>query len=234
MKRRCVVIRHVRFEDLDFLKPILVNRDFEISVAEPGIDELQHARDSDLLVILGGPIGVYEEKTYPWLQEEIAIVAHRLANAAPTLGICLGAQVIARAAGSRVYPGGSPEIGWTPVTLTDAGLRSPLRFLSAQVPVLHWHGDTFDLPDSATLLASTEVYPNQAFAIARHTLGLQFHIEVDPKGIERWLIGHAVELKHAGIAIAQLRANTQTQNSLRSIVNDVVNDWLDNLGERST
>lgn len=141
----------------------------------------------DLLVMMGGPMGVYELEHYPWIITQLEKLAVRLALGRPTLGVCLGAQMIAAAMGSNVYPGGKLELGFAPLTLTGAGEDSPLRHL-AEVPVLHWHGDTFDLPEEAELLASTSLYPNQAFRVGSHVLALQCHAEMgeDPR-FEDWL-----------------------------------------------
>ncbi|XUJ33596.1 glutamine amidotransferase-related protein [Bradyrhizobium japonicum] len=108
--------------------------------------------------MLGGPIGVYETERYPFLTREIDLLERRLAQGLPTLGICLGAQLMAKALGARIYAGGVKEIGWGSVTLTDAGQASSLKPLAESAPVLHWHGDTFDLPDNAARLASNENY----------------------------------------------------------------------------
>ncbi|MGH8783671.1 MAG: glutamine amidotransferase-related protein, partial [Cupriavidus necator] len=122
--------------------------------------------------------------------------------------VCLGAQLIARAAGSRVYPG-TREIGWAPIMPTPAGEDSALAELaSAHWEVLHWHGDTFDLPPGAQLLASTAAVQNQAYAIGNQVLALQFHPEVMPRDIEAWLIGHTVELAKAGVDPRTVRART--------------------------
>src|SRR5439155_9232464 len=122
-----------------------------------------------------------------------------------TFGICLGAQLAARALGARVYPSGVKEIGWGPVDLTDVAASTPLRHL-AQTPVLHWHGDTFDLPHAAVCLASTSMCHIQAFSLGSNILCVQFHPEVDPTaGIESWLVGHAAELAGAGIDPRDLR-----------------------------
>jgi GMP synthase (glutamine-hydrolysing) len=205
----CLVLRHVAFEDLGVFADPLAARGFSFDVRQAGIDEVSDAEvlAADLLVVLGGPLGVYETTTYPWLVREIAQVGARVAAGRPTLGVCLGAQVIAAALGQRVYPGRAKEIGWAPVTLSPAGRAGPLAVLDG-VPVLHWHGDTFDLPPHASLLASTEVTPHQAFAIGDSVLGLQFHPEVDARAIEAWLIGHAAELSHARIDIPALRAES--------------------------
>jgi GMP synthase (glutamine-hydrolysing) len=158
--------------------------------------------------VLGGPIGAYEDDLYPWLKDEIALIAARLKAGKPTLGICLGAQLMARALGARVYPGRAKEIGWKRLTLTAEGekLLAPLRDL----PVLHWHGDTVDLPEGATNLATTDVCDQQAFIYGRQALAFQFHPEAQEAGFERWLIGHAGEIAVTpDISVPQLRAATR-------------------------
>jgi GMP synthase (glutamine-hydrolysing) len=206
VSRSCLVLRHVAFEGLGVLAAQLhadgfVTRNCEIGVDAFPADEIQSC---DLLVVLGGPIGVYETEAYPFLIEETEAIGARLAEKKPTLGICLGAQLIAAALGARVAPGPAKEIGYAPITLTDEGRASPLAALEGGM-ALHWHGDAFDLPAGAQRLAFTSVCPNQAFALGSHALGLQFHAEVEPSALEAWLIGHAVELGKAGIDPRDLR-----------------------------
>lgn len=191
-----VAIRHVAFEDLDAFGPALAARGYKTSYRDAPVDDLGAAdiADCDLLVVLGGPIGVYEEDRYPFLKPEIALIEKRLKAGKPVLGICLGAQLMARALGAKVYAAGFKEIGWAGINLSAAGRASPLAKLAPGTRVLHWHGDTFDLPSGATHLASTPRTPNQAFAVGRHGLALQFHLEVSATGLERWLVGHAVEI----------------------------------------
>jgi GMP synthase (glutamine-hydrolysing) len=164
----------------------------------------------DLVVVLGGPIGAYEDAAYPFLGDELRLIEHRLRANRPTLGICLGAQLIARALGARVHPGSVKEIGWAPLTLTEAGKRSPLRFIAQGGGiVLHWHGDTFELPDGAVHLASSALYENQAFSWGQSALALQFHAEAGGRGLERWFVGHAAEIgAQPGLSVAVLRADT--------------------------
>jgi GMP synthase (glutamine-hydrolysing) len=187
-------------------------------------------KKADLLIVLGGPIGVYESEAYPFLLNEISLLERRLAQDQPTLGICLGSQLMARALGARVFSGPTKEIGWGPITLTAAGGNSCLRHLSADASVLHWHGDTFDLPDGATRLAATAHYENQAFAWGAHGLALQFHLEVEPRWLEEWYVGHRFELGAAGIAVPALRATTQRiAPGLRKQAEDVFGAWLQGL-----
>lgn len=210
MPKTAVAIRHVCFEDLGSFEPVLEAARYMIRYCEVGTDDL-HAlptEDIDLLVVLGGPIGAYEDDKYPFLRAEIALLERRLRNMQPTLGICLGAQLMARALGARVYPGPAKEIGWAPVTLTKAGQAGPLAHLDG-VPMLHWHGDTFDLPAGSERLASTGACSNQAFSLGPNVLAFQFHPEAEGHSSERWLIGHASELAHAKISPQTLRADSK-------------------------
>ncbi len=204
------VIQHVAFEHAGVIGNALRARGHALQVFQAGVDDLAPIAENpaDLLLILGGPIGVYETEAYPWLEAEIALIRQRLAAGGKMIGVCLGAQLIARAAGARVYAG-TREIGWAPISPTPAGQDSALAELaSAHWEVLHWHGDTFDLPPGAQLLASTAAVQNQAYAIGNEVLALQFHPEVMPRDIEAWLIGHTVELAKAGVDPRTIRART--------------------------
>jgi GMP synthase (glutamine-hydrolysing) len=140
------------------------------------------------LVILGGPMGVYETERYPALAAERRLVRTAAAAGCPVLGICLGAQLLASAFGADVHPGSGQEIGWGHIELTTEGVGDPvLGSLAPGVPVFHLHGDTFDLPAGAVHLARTKQYPMQAFRIGHHAYGLQFHLEFTPEIIERVL-----------------------------------------------
>ncbi len=211
--RSCIAIRHVPFEDLGFFAEVLAARGFAVGYREAPLDDLGAAelRECDLVVLLGGPIGVYDRDDYPFLGEEIALAEARLAQRRPLLGICLGSQIMAAALGADVYPGNrGKEIGWGTLSLTPSGAASPLMHLAPErTRVLHWHGDTFDLPKGATLLASTERYRHQAFAYGESALALQFHPEVTAKGLEGWFVGHTCEIAATpAIDVKSLRAAT--------------------------
>jgi len=221
-----IVIQHLAFEDLGSFSAVLRGLGWTWSCLQAGVDDLAPAREAELLIVLGGPIGVYETDTYPFLNDELALLRERLAAQRPTLGICLGAQLMAAALGARVHPGGTKEIGWSALQLTPQGEASCLRHL-AGVPVLHWHGDTFTLPAGSTHLASSAVYPHQAFAVGAHALGLQCHVEAQAADFERWLIGHACELASAGLDVPALRAAAHAHApALEAAAARVLRDWL--------
>ncbi len=227
--KSAVALRHVHFEDLGHFAPILERHGYGLTYCDVGIDILKSLDPlaADLLIVLGGPIGAYEEEEYPFLREEHALLTSRLAANRPTLGICLGSQLIARALGARVYPMGVKEISFSPIRLTPEGMRSCLSTFAEDGMVLHWHGDTFDLPAGAVHLAYTEICPNQAFAYGPNILGLQFHTEIAASHFELWLIGHACELAAAGVSVLDLRAAAQQHAPmLTRKAEDLLDRWL--------
>jgi len=136
----------------------------------------------DWLIVLGGPMSVSDEKKYPWLAAEKRFIEKAIGNAKRVIGICLGAQLIANVLGARVYRNRFKEIGWFPVTLSrHAGNSRLFSGLPDRFTAFHWHGDTFDLPDGADLLASSEGCTNQAFQYGSRVIGLQYHMETTPK-----------------------------------------------------
>lgn len=209
MAKSAIAIRHVHFEDLGAFEPVLRDAGYQIRYCDIGLDApATVSPDTDLLVVLGAPIGAYEEEKYPFVADELRIIGQRLGASLPVLGVCLGAQLMARALGARVYPGKSKEIGWAPIELSDAARGTPLHHL-AGLPVLHWHGDVFDLPEGAVRLASSALTPNQAFSFGSRALGLQFHVEVHERGFERWLVGHTLEISTVpNLSVSTLRRDT--------------------------
>lgn len=144
-------------------------------------------KDMDALLVLGGPMGVYEEKKFPFLTKELHLIEKALETRIPVLGICLGSQLLAKAAGGNVFPGGKKEIGWYSVQLTDDGEKDeifngfPKKFMA-----LHWHGDTFTLPKSCVHLAYSSFFSMQAFRAGANAYGFQFHVEVTAPMIKEW------------------------------------------------
>lgn len=174
------VFQHVPFEDLGSIRPWLEGRGAEIAYTRffagepvPALDEI------DLLIALGGPMSVNDEADLPWLVAEKQAVREAVAREAPVLGVCLGAQLIASALGSRVYRNPAKEIGWFPIRAVGDS-PSTVR-LPPECSVFHWHGETFDLPAGAMRLARSAACENQAFQIGRNVVGLQFHLETTPE-----------------------------------------------------
>jgi GMP synthase (glutamine-hydrolysing) len=204
--RRALVVRHIAFEGIAGFAAPIAAAGYAIEHLDVGDDAFADADllAPDLLVLMGGPMAVYKRDRYPWIEGELARLAARLAADLPTLGICLGAQMIAAALGADVARGPVREVGFAPIELTEAGRASPLAALDA-VPLLHWHGDRFTLPDGAMLLARTAA-ALQAFTIG-DTLALQCHPEMgDPgDGIERWCEGADAYAAGAGTTVAAIR-----------------------------
>ncbi|MGA2835104.1 MAG: type 1 glutamine amidotransferase [Acidimicrobiales bacterium] len=144
------------------------------------------------VVVLGGPMGVHDDPAHPWLAAERDLIGAAVAGGLPVLGICLGAQQVAAALGGRVTAGASDEVGVGDVELTAEGRRDPVfgpeynGLSGTSVPCVHWHRDTFSLPDGAVHLAATRRFPNQAFRVGTNVYGLQFHVEVDGPLAEGW------------------------------------------------
>lgn len=231
MSKSILAVRHVPFEDLGLLAPLLHDRGYtRVYYRDAGVDALpaDAADAADLLVVLGGPIGAEDDRRYPFLRDELRLIERRLARGTPLLGICLGAQLMARALGATVQPmpHRKKEIGFAPLTLTEAGGASPLAALPDALPVLHWHGDQFALPPGLPSLATTPLCPHQAFMAHPAALALQFHLEADPARIESWLIGHATELHHAGVDVPGLRhAASQHGPALAAGLGRLLDEW---------
>jgi GMP synthase (glutamine-hydrolysing) len=229
--KTALALRHVHFENLGILEPILQQRGYTIQYIDPAIDDIKSVdpKAADLVIVLGGPVGAFEDKLYPFLSAELDFIETRLRSKQPILGICLGAQLIARVFGAPVAPMGTKEIGFSEVSLTEAGSTSPLAALSG-VPVLHWHGDQFGIPANAEFLASTDVCSHQAFSVGHQVLALQFHLEADTSKIEQWLVGHAAELAQADINIHLLRKQAaEYGDQLKDAGSKVMHAWLDQL-----
>lgn len=227
------VIQHIAFEHLGNLEPVLRKHRYAINTFMAGVDELSPISndDPDLLVVLGGPIGVYETDAYPYLEAELQVIRDRIDRNRPVLGICLGCQLIARALGADVYPGGTKEIGWAPLELHGDAKRNVLAPTMDASEVLHWHGDTFDLPAGATRLASSALYPNQAFSYRDNVLALQFHLEVEPEALESWYLGHAHEIASVeGLTVPELRDDGRRYGpALQGPAQQVWATWLASL-----
>lgn len=224
MKKRAVALRHVAFENLGGFEP-LIKKKYDLRYVEVPTSSLKDI-EADLLIILGGPIGVYQEDAYPFIKEELALIKKHITK--PLLGICLGSQLIARALGSKVYPNHTKEIGWIPLTLTEEGLNSPIAPFK-DAPMFHWHGDTFDLPQGAKLLASTPNCENQIYTLDK-ILAFQCHPEVIGEQLESWWVGHAAELDQNKLSVTKLREQTkQHSQAHQSAGTKCLENWLKSL-----
>ena len=151
------------------------------------------------LVVLGGPMGVYETERYPHLEDEIRLIQDALEREMPVLGVCLGSQLLARALGAEVKPTGAKELGWDEIKTTNEAFYDPLFGpLGQSFTPFHWHGDAFKLPDGATLLASSGPTPVQAFRFGEKAYGLLFHLEVDERLVRGMLDAFEDEAREAG------------------------------------
>lgn len=225
----CAAIRHLPYEDLGYFGDALAAAGYTvryIDAATAAAADIENA-SPDLLVVLGGPVSATDERDYPFLASELKLLEKRLAANRPTLGICLGGQLMARALGATVAPASRAEIGWQPLALSDAGKHSPLRHFRRDA-VFHWHGDAFELPQGAVSLASTPDCPQQAFSKGKNLLGLQFHPEVTAAGLETWFVGHYRALRDpANPPVAALRSDTARHSeTLEANGRAFLHEWL--------
>ena len=206
--KRALIIRHVPYEGVAGYRQPIEAAGYEVDrvdVTDPSFASLD-LREPDLLIMMGGPMGVYEQDRHPWIACQLRRLELRLAADRPTLGVCFGAQMIAAALGADVYAGPVKEVGFHPVTIHDSVRESPLRHL-AKVPILHWHGDTFTLPQGVELLASSHVYTHQAFRRGTNLLALQFHAEMgEDERFHAWIEQWPESVTEAGGDKASLRA----------------------------
>jgi GMP synthase (glutamine-hydrolysing) len=233
-ERRALVIRHTPWEDIAAFGPPIAAAGYQlepVDVDDPVFATLDFDR-FDLVIPLGGPMGVYQRERYPWIDGEIARLSRRIAAGGPVLGVCFGAQMVAAAMGVEVYRGPTKEVGFAPVSLTEAGRASPLRHIDG-VPILHWHGDSFDLPEGATLLASTSAYAQQAF-VRGTVLAVQCHAEMglDPS-FEQWLDGSDNYLTKAGTDAATLRRDyAELGPACAAAGTKLISEWVAGLNGR--
>ena len=230
--KSALIIRHVPYEGVaGYRAPIeaagyVIDR---IDVADPAFSA-HDLRAPDLLIMMGGPMGVYEQEAYPWISCQLGRLKARLEADRPTLGVCFGAQMIAAALGGHVYEGPRKEVGFHPITLNAAGAASPLRHIDG-VPVLHWHGDTFTHPHGVEMLGSTDIYEHQAFRRGSNLLALQFHAEMgeDPR-FDAWIDQWPESVVEAGGDEESLRAAHDLHGPVAVAAGQrMIGEWLGRL-----
>ena len=226
MSRTALVLQHADIAHLGSLDGVLRGAGYDIRARDARRELLGPLEEADLVVVLGGGMGVYEKEAHPFLIGELAFLRQRLQAERPTLGICLGAQLMAEALGGSVVRGNSVQIGFREVTPTEAGFDSPLRHVSG-VPMMQWHGDTFSLPTGATRLASSEAYSQEAFSLGDYGLGVQFHPELAGEMYDEWIDDGRDELTALGIEAADLRRDADLLGAaMEAASGRMFTEWL--------
>ncbi len=230
--KNALIIRHVPQEGVAGYRQPVEAAGYQIDridVSDPAFATLD-LRTPDLLIMMGGPMGVYEQDRHPWIRCQLRRLALRLEADRPTLGVCFGAQMIAAALGAHVHPGPSREVGFHPVEVHDNGRDGALRHL-VDVPVLHWHGDTFTLPEGTELLASSHLYAHQAFRRGPNLLALQFHAEMgEDERYHQWIDKWPDAVQASGKTPDDLRAE-QDRHGSRAVAagRAMLTQWLETL-----
>jgi GMP synthase (glutamine-hydrolysing) len=216
--KTAVILKHVEFEGPSRMAPLLAERGYQLDIRALYLGDLvpSHLGQDEILVVMGGPMGVadLDNPEFPFLQREVDLLRSCLEQDQPVLGVCLGSQLLAHAAGAHVHPMQDGrarlyEVGWGAVRFHHETNDAALRGLPREGKVLHWHGDTFELPAGARHLASSPICPNQAFRLNRQ-FGLQFHCEVSSTDVEAWLAADDGFITRANgeDAVAQIRRDT--------------------------
>ncbi len=199
-----LILKNVPNEGPGTIEDFLLDRGISYRIVEMSQEDLPSSYTADTLVILGGYMSVNESDIYPYITKEVELVKEFIGGGKKVFGICLGAQIMAKALGARVYVGPEKEIGWYDIELLDEGLKDPLIGRLAARPdsgdfvdrfkVFHWHGETFDLPSGSQRIARSAIYPNQAFRYGKNAYAFQFHIEVRKETIFEWLRSEPVDM----------------------------------------
>jgi GMP synthase (glutamine-hydrolysing) len=231
---KAVILRHNE-KGIGGFAATLRKANVEYDIVNAYLDEIPQDFDplaSELLIVMGGSPGVYQSETYSFLKQELKILEKRLAADLPTLGVCLGCQLMAGALGGKNFYGRERglerELGWCEVTVNDAGAKTPVRHFDKKLTrVVQSHVDSFDLPKGAALLASSDIYENQAFAWGQNALGVQFHPEADLQACKSWYVSNSGAVYRGEIDLPEWKKNTDkylpamTQQSDRFL-----SEWL--------
>ena len=230
--KSALIIRHVPIEGIAGYRAPIEAAGYaldRIDVCDPSFHEVDLS-EPDLLIMMGGPMSVYDTQNHPWISCQLHRLQRRLEADRPTLGVCLGAQMIAAALGAEVYAGQTKEVGLHSIEVHASALDGPLRHLVG-VPVLHWHGDTFTLPEGVELLASSTLYPHQAFRRGKTVLALQCHAEmgIDPR-FASWLDKWPEDIAAAGTDRETLQAAHEAYGPAAVAAGQaMIAEWLEGL-----
>ncbi len=195
--KKILVLQNIGCEDLGTMEAAITSRNIEYQYIHLYNNDKvpENLSGYSALIILGGPMNVYETKEHPYFLDAERLIREAIDKNIATLGLCLGSQLIAKTSGAKVLAGKKKEIGWYPVALTGDGLSDPLfAGFEKDITVFQWHGDTFDIPSGGKRLAESELFPNQAFKIGEKIIGLQFHLEVTEEAAFEWMDEYKEEL----------------------------------------
>jgi GMP synthase (glutamine-hydrolysing) len=226
---RIHLLQHVPFEPAGIIETWIKDKNHRLTKTEFFInDMLPEVSSFDWLIVMGGPMSIYEENKYPWLKKEKEFIKSAIRNKKVVIGICLGAQLTAKALGADVYPNKYKEIGWFRIRTTAHSAKYNLfSSFPKELNVFHWHGDTFDLPDDAVLMAESEGCKNQLFIWNERVIGLQFHLEITEELIRGMIENGKAELKKD--TYVQLEDEILKRTGLIPQCNVIMEDFLNNL-----
>jgi GMP synthase-like glutamine amidotransferase len=193
-----LILKNITSEGPGTIGDFLAQRNMPLSIIDLSRDDIPSAGGFDTLIMLGGPMSVNDEALYPYLTQEMKLAEQFMKSGKKVFGVCLGAQLMAKALGARVFPGAVKEIGWFDIELIGEGENDHMMAYLApdgkSCKVFHWHGETFDIPAGAERLAKSDLYPNQAFRYGDNAYAFQFHIEVRKEMIADWLKDEPVDM----------------------------------------
>jgi GMP synthase-like glutamine amidotransferase len=222
-------LQHVPFEGIGSMAAYFKNKGHALSSTKLyGGQALPDPHDNDILIVMGGPMGVHDDLQYPWMKKEKAFIRACMDQGKTVLGICLGAQLMAHVLGARVYQNKAREIGWFPLTISDETRDTVFRdVFPPGLEVFHWHGDTFDIPESAMRIASSLACPNQGFVINDRIAGFQFHLETTPESAQALIdnCGHELD----GSAFVQSEKELTADGKRFARINEVMTAVLERL-----
>lgn len=237
-ERTVLVLQHVACETLGTIEGTLLAAGLRPQYVRVHAGERVPSciEDAAGLIVLGGPMSVYEYDRLPHLMQEMRLIGSALGSHRPVLGICLGSQLLAHVLGSKVHAGPRKEIGWYDVSLSESTAQDPLfRAVPARFPGFHWHGDIFDVPSQATCLASSDMTECQAFRYGKSAYGILFHLEVTEPQIGAMADTFADELTAAGVDARAMLAESKTKlPQLTSLGQQVFGEWVKLVTESAT